>query len=226
MNIPIIGWIAAAIAGLVWLGKTLWEQSKGFRETLFGIWEVVKYVFSRVKNFFAAVFSPVFAFLKKWILDPFIFVFEEVWGFVKKVFNWISKKIGWLIKGIAKLFGITGESGIGAAYDRGKKKGADSWNNAQKEKEQNPESNCGVSTTLADTLKNADKLSVAAPDVKQVAGKEGGGGSGIKNIYIQINEGFVKQFTLHTQTFTEGVDKGQELLKQAFAQLINDAQAT
>jgi hypothetical protein len=68
MNIPIIGWIAAAIAGLIALGVYFWNTSVKFRAalkglgaafvaTFKGIWELAKNVFSSIGDLIVAAFS-------------------------------------------------------------------------------------------------------------------------------------------------------------------------
>ncbi|MCH4832880.1 hypothetical protein E5F92_009410 [Flavobacterium columnare] len=45
LNIPVIGWIIAAVVALIAVFKYLWDHSKRFREILFGIWEAAKLSF-------------------------------------------------------------------------------------------------------------------------------------------------------------------------------------
>lgn len=59
MNIPIIGWIAAAIAALIAIGVYFWNTSAKFRAVLKGLWAAFKSVFSGIgdlaKNTFSAI---------------------------------------------------------------------------------------------------------------------------------------------------------------------------
>lgn len=59
MNIPIIGWIAAAIAALIAIGVYFWNTSAKFRAVLKGLWAAFKTVFSGIgdlaKNTFSAI---------------------------------------------------------------------------------------------------------------------------------------------------------------------------
>ena len=68
MNIPIIGWIAAAIAGLIALGVYFWNTSAKFRAvlkglgaafvaTFKGIWNLAKNVFGSIGDLIKAAFS-------------------------------------------------------------------------------------------------------------------------------------------------------------------------
>lgn len=67
-SIPIIGWIAAAIAALVALGTYFWNTSAKFRAvlkgigaafvaTFKGIWELAKNVFGSIGDLIVAAFS-------------------------------------------------------------------------------------------------------------------------------------------------------------------------
>lgn len=68
MSIPIIGWIAAIIAGLIALGTYFYNTSETFRGFLWGLWEAIK-----------AVFTGIGSFIKE--------VLEGVWHLIKGVFN-------------------------------------------------------------------------------------------------------------------------------------------
>ena len=57
MNIPIIGWIAAAIAALVAVGVYFWNTSVKFRATLKGLWASFKAVFTGIWNMAKTVFG-------------------------------------------------------------------------------------------------------------------------------------------------------------------------
>ncbi len=46
MNIPIIGWIAAAIAAVIAVVQLLWDKCYGFRVAVFTAWEGIKAIFS------------------------------------------------------------------------------------------------------------------------------------------------------------------------------------
>ncbi len=55
MNIPIIGWIAAAISALIGLGVYFYSTSEKFRGFLWGLWEAVKDIGSRIWNFLGGI---------------------------------------------------------------------------------------------------------------------------------------------------------------------------
>ena len=67
-NIPILGWIAALIAGLIALGAYFWKTSATFRGVLMGVW-----------NFIKTAFTGYYEFIKQ--------VMEGIWHLIKGVFN-------------------------------------------------------------------------------------------------------------------------------------------
>lgn len=103
-SIPIVGWIAAAIAAVITVVTLLWQKCEGFRELVMGIWEVIKAVFSglwdmvvqnvtgiyeifaSLGNSIGEVFSSIGGF--------FISVWNTVSGAVSSFFNWIGAKLG------------------------------------------------------------------------------------------------------------------------------------
>lgn len=112
MNIPIIGWIAAVIAGLIALGKYFWETSAEFRGVLTGVWEAVKTVFTGIGGFIQEVL-------------------EGIWHLIKGVFNpinWFDSDYSFSdgfdkITNAAKSYGES----IGKAFQEGKAKGMESY---------------------------------------------------------------------------------------------------
>ncbi len=116
MNIPIIGWIAAAVAALVALGVHFWKTSETFRKVLMGVWEVLKTAFLGYYKFI-------------WN------ILKSIWGLIKQVFNpknWFNKNFSLVdafkdsVKGVtdaAKEYGTS----VMNAYGEGAAKGAASW---------------------------------------------------------------------------------------------------
>lgn len=68
MSIPIVGWIAAAVAALVAVGVHFWNTSVKFRATLKGLWASFKAVFSGIwelaKNVFGGIGDLIVAAFK------------------------------------------------------------------------------------------------------------------------------------------------------------------
>ena len=68
MSIPLVGWIAAAIAALAAIGIHFWNTSVKFRATLKGLWASFKAVFSGIwelaKNVFGGIGDLIVAAFK------------------------------------------------------------------------------------------------------------------------------------------------------------------
>lgn len=125
MNIPIIGWIAAIIALLIAVFRTLWNKSEGFRNLVKGTWASIKAIIHNVGVFFKIIFSVIHKIVKfvinnivysiKWMYDgivrfitPIVDFFSNIWstvaGAVSKAVNWISEKFGVFAGVIRKYF--------------------------------------------------------------------------------------------------------------------------
>ena len=59
MNIPIIGWIAAAITALIAIGAYFWNTSAKFRAVLKGLWASFKAVFTGICDMAKQVFGGI-----------------------------------------------------------------------------------------------------------------------------------------------------------------------
>ncbi len=114
-SIPIIGWIAAAVAAVIGLVTLLWNKSEGFRQVVFGTWEAVKAAVSNAWQYVKTAAQVVWEVLKRvfeWIRGLFerlrdsvvrIFTsigefFSSVWGWMAetagKAVDWMSRKLG------------------------------------------------------------------------------------------------------------------------------------
>lgn len=114
-SIPIVGWIAAAVAAVIGLVTLLWNKSEGFRRVVFGTWEAVKAAVSNAWQYVKTAAQVVWEVLKRvfeWIRGLFerlrdnvvrIFTsigefFSSVWGWMAetagKAVDWMSRKLG------------------------------------------------------------------------------------------------------------------------------------
>lgn len=246
MNIPILGWIAAAITGIVFLSKYLWEHSKKFREVIMGIWEVIKLVFGKIWEVIKSYLSLVWhiwqsVFGKIWdglqaiggafakVFNYVGAVFSKVFGNIatifKKVFAWISEKLGIIFKPlamlVAKIFG--GDSAIGKAYAEGAQKGADSWDQEHKNKENDrgkkPENNilnAEKSSNLAKPMLHGNAKAVLAPSSNDKGG-------GIKSINIKMTN-LVGTVKIVSNNFRESAEEMKRKVQAALIEAVNDAQ--
>lgn len=108
MNIPIVGWIAAAIAAVLALFaaiikgiKLLWDKCYGFRVVIFTIWEGIKAVFAWIvegvqslwMSFKENIIDPIWTFITSvagWVNEH---VVQPVWNFILTISNWINDHI-------------------------------------------------------------------------------------------------------------------------------------
>ena len=211
MNIPILGWIAAIIAGLIALGTYLWKTSETFRKILMGVWEVIK-----------TAFLGYFQFIWK--------VMQSIWDLIKQVFNpknWFNKNFSIAdafkdavggIKDAAVNYGTD----VGQAYAKGAQKGAESWKRDNPDKVPSAVTNAGMATpegsieiTKVSPVLTPGKLS-GSTGKKETSELKGSGGSSIKNITQKID---VKNYF----TIGSGADKSEfESIAEKIVRALND----
>lgn len=108
-----IGLVITAIVAVVAVFKHLWDNSKRFREILFGIWEAAKAVFHNIgvviKRVWDMVIKPVFMLF--WTISQF--VFTKIWEFIKWVFNGIAAVFFWLYEVAVSVFTTVREFVVG-----------------------------------------------------------------------------------------------------------------
>lgn len=119
MNIPIIGWIAAAVAVIIGVVTLLWNKSEGFRRVVFGVFESVKAIVHNIWVVIKQVVEFVWGLIKilaKWIWDEFLkpkieqikIVIAFAWKIIKAVVDWIvstAKTVWDTIVNVAKSIG-------------------------------------------------------------------------------------------------------------------------
>lgn len=220
MNIPILGWIAAIIAGLIALGIYLYKTSAKFRGVLMGTWEFLKAFFigqlklikdvgKAILKILKTVFNP-----KNWFRDDFSFAdaFKEAAGDVV---------------GAAKEYGAS----MGKAYEEGKQKGMASYYKDHPEKDPNKvktkdDEKTEAAKAIADIKKVSPILipssltsqpSISSGMKKTSSGLSGsGGGSAIKNINQKVD---VKNYF----TISAGADKSEfESIAEKIVRALND----
>jgi len=87
-SIPIIGWIAAAVAAVIGLVTLLWNKSEGFRRVVFGTWEAVKAAVSNAWQYVKTAVQIVWTVLKhvfQWYLNIIKTVFAAVRNAVERI---------------------------------------------------------------------------------------------------------------------------------------------
>ena len=122
-SIPIIGWIAAAVAAVIGLVTLLWNKSEGFRQAVFGTWEAVRAAVSNAWQYIKTaaqvtweVLKRVFTRLKEalsglWERIKDLFnrlkaALAEAWNRIKPVLANIAEKVWGAVKVVMKVVAV------------------------------------------------------------------------------------------------------------------------
>lgn len=108
-----VGLVVLGILALVAVFKLLWDNSKRFREILFGIWEAAKAVFHNIGVFFKRVWDMVIKPIIMAYYNVYKFVFTKIWEFIKWVFNGIAAVFVWLYEVAVSVFTTVREFVVG-----------------------------------------------------------------------------------------------------------------
>ena len=202
MSIPIIGWIAAAIAALVALGVYFWNTSAKFRATLKGlgasfvavfkgIWDLAKNVFGSIGDLIKAAFSLDGQGIKD-AINRLKGGFSEFGTNVGKAFN----------------DAYNAEMAAGKKAEEAKKKGKPDPNAAGGE------------------VPTVDVPTVTPPDptggsLGTVGGGKSEGGGKIRNITVNVDK-LVERFEIHTTNLSEDLGKVKDMVGEALLSALND----
>lgn len=202
MNIPIIGWIAAAIAALVALGVYLWNTSAKFRATLKGlgaafvatfkgIWDLAKNVFGSIGDLIKAAFSLDGQGIKD-AINRLKGGFTEFGTNVGKAFN----------------DAYNAEMAASKKAEEAKKKGKPDPNAAGGE------------------VPTVDVPTVTPPDptggsLGTVGGGKSEGSGKIRNITVNVDK-LVERFEIHTTNLSEDLGKVKDMVGEALLSALND----
>ena len=207
MNIPIIGWIAAAIAALVAIGVYFWNTSAKFRAVLKGLWASFKTVFTGIGELAKQVFGAIGDLLKA-------------------CFNLDSAGIS---KALDKLKGGFSEYGkqVGAAFNSAydEEMAAAAKEKVKKDKKgQTPAAIPGLPVTPSVPTVTAPTTGIT----NVIGGKSGNetaskGADKIRNITVNI-ERLVDKFEVHTATLTESAERVRETVTEVLLSALNDTQ--
>lgn len=207
MNIPIIGWIAAAIAALIAVGVYFWNTSAKFRAVLKGTFAAFKACFTGIGEMARQTFGAI-------------------GDLIKAAFNLDAAGISTALNKLKAGFSDYGKQ-IGAAFNE-----AYDAEMSEAAKKEAAEKAKGKKTAPNGT--GAAVPSVAVPTVDPTAGSlntvttsdsgTGDSGSGkIRNVTINI-EKLVERIELHTATISEGTEQIKERVLEALMGALNDTQ--
>ena len=203
-SIPIIGWIATAIAALVALGTYFWNTSAKFRAvlkgigaafvaTFKGIWDLAKNVFGSIGDLIVAAFS----------LDG---------QGIKDAINRLKVGFSDFGKNVGKAFNEAYDAEMAAAKKE---------EEAKRKKEENPDPD--APTVDVPTV---DVPVVIPPDPTggslgtATGGKSDGSGK-IRNITINVDR-LVERFEIHTTNLSEDLGKVKDMVSEALLSALND----
>jgi tape measure domain-containing protein len=122
-SIPIIGWIAAAVAAVIGLVTLLWNKSEGFRRVVLGTWESVKAAVSNAWQYVKTAVQIVWTVLKhvfQWYLniiktmlaalrnavDRIVETVTTLWEHIREIFTRIGDFIHSVWNRVCESFGI------------------------------------------------------------------------------------------------------------------------
>lgn len=202
MNIPIIGWIAAAIAALVALGVYFWNTSAKFRATLKGLGAS-----------FVAVFKGIWDLAKN--------VFGSIGDLIKAAFSLDGQGIKDAINRLKGGFSEFGTN-VGKAFN-------DAYNAemaASKKAEEAKKKGKPDPNAAGGEVPTVDVPTVTPPDptggsLGTVGGGKSDGSGKIRNITVNVDK-LVERFEIHTTNLSEDLGKVKDMVGEALLSALND----
>lgn len=196
MNIPIIGWIAAAIAGLTVLGGYFWNTSAKFRAVLKGLGAA-----------FVAVFKGIWDLAKN--------VFGSIGDLIKAAFSLDGKGIKDAINRFEGGFSDFGTN-VGKAFnDAYEEEMARSEAEQEAKKKKEGEEDALVFMTSEDN--DGGSISTGLSGIGGFSDKV----DKIKNINVTIDK-LIDKFEIHTTNLHEDMSKVKEMVVEALLGAVND----
>lgn len=206
MNIPIIGWIAAAIAALIAVGVYFWNTSVKFRAVLKGLWAAFKAVFSGIGNLAKQTFGAIGDLIKA--------AFKLDAGGITAALNKLKGAYGDYGKEVGKAFND--------AYTAEMKAGEKS--NAKKSTKKQGKSAATAGVTIPEvptpTVPDVTSGTAGATASKKMGGSSDSGGK-IKNVSIHVDK-LVERLEIHTVNLQESAERVKDVVAQALLSALND----
>ena len=201
-SIPIIGWIAAAIAALIAIGVYFWNTSAKFRAVIKGLWASFKAFFYGLGDLAKNVFGAIGDLIKAaFSLDG----------------DGISRALSKLKQGYSD-FGSQIGKAFHDAYDAEMAE-AKKEEDAKKKKEQQDDPLAGVpQVEIPETPTTSD------PTAGTLTGVGSGASSAsdkIKNITVNV-EKLVERFEIHTTNLQGDIARVKDMVSDALLSALND----
>ena len=207
MSIPIVGWIAAAIAALIAIGAYFWNTSAKFRAVLKGTWSAFKACFTGIGELAKTTFGAI-------------------GDLIKAAFSLDASGIDAALKKLKAGFSDYGRQ-IGQAFNEAYD--AEMTESAKKEAARNPKGKKPDPNTSGAAIPEVTVPTVN-PTGNTLSGAGGtGGGSGsdgggkIRNITINIDK-LVERFEIHSSTVGESTEKVKAVILETLMGALNDTE--
>lgn len=211
-SIPIVGWVAAAIAALVAIGVYFWNTSAKFRAVLKGTWAAFKACFTGIGEMAKQVFGAIGDLIKAaFSLDG----------------DGIKAALGKLKAGYAD-FGKQ----IGQAFSDAYNAEMEASAKEQAAKKKDEAQGTGPKGALPGGVTPGvvpPKVDVTGGILSGTSGTKSSGGAGdsgagkIRNVTVTIDK-LIENFHIHTATIAEGAERTKEIVLEALMGALNDTQ--
>lgn len=209
MNIPIIGWVAAAIAALIAIGAYFWNSSAKFRAVLKGTWAAFKACFTGIGEMAKQVFGAIGALIKA--------AFSLDAGGISAALQKLKAGFSDYGKQTGRAFNEAYEAEMSEAA---KKEAADK----AKSKGKKPAANATGAAVPEVTVPTVDPTGGSLSGASGTGGSSGSDSGGkIKNITINI-EKLVERFEIHSATVGESAEQVKAVMLEALSGALNDTQ--
>lgn len=209
MNIPIIGWVAAAIAALIAIGAYFWNTSAKFRAVLKGTWAAFKACFTGIGDMAKQVFGALGDLIKA--------AFSLDAGGISAALQKLKAGFSDYGKQIGQAFNEAYEAEMSEAA---KKEAADK----AKSKGKKPAANATGAAVPEVTVPTVDPTGGSLSVASGTGGSSGSDSGGkIKNITINI-EKLVERFEIHSATVGESAEQVKAVILETLTGALNDTQ--
>lgn len=209
MNIPIIGWVAAAIAALIAIGAYFWNSSAKFRAVLKGTWAAFKACFTGIGDMAKQVFGALGDLIKA--------AFSLDAGGISAALQKLKAGFSDYGKRTGRAFNEAYEAEMSEAAKKGAADKA-------KSKGKKPAANATGAAVPEVTVPTVDPTGGSLSGASGTGGSSGSDSGGrIKNITINI-EKLVERFEIHSATVGESAERVKAVMLEALSGALNDTQ--
>lgn len=203
MNIPIVGWVAAAIAILIAVTAYFWNTSATFRAVIKGTWSAFKAFFTGLGELAKQTFGAIGDLIKA--------AFSLDAGGISAALQKLKAGYSDFGANISKAFKSSYDAEMKAAEGEKKAKNKPQKENAKEESFVIPGMEIPdvtgntISTNTGNTTNNGS----------------GSAGDRVKSITVNI-EHLVEKFEVHTANLTESAERVKEAVSEALLSALND----